>query len=167
MIFRHFKKIIGFVKRDKKSPTVGKIEESIHFINNKAKEIVSESKVIMEKLHDLQSTNYQLGLVQLEKGNLKEAIFRFKIVRKFWPTNYDAHLKLIYCYYADNHENHANRAIERLLELDPNSKAQIDQVKIDASFYNKSPIPDQTQSQATSSNLIRDNVSDSNEVLNL
>ena len=169
MIFKHLKKIIGFVKKDKKSPKLGKIEEGVNFVGDKVREAISESKVIVEKLYDLQQTNYQLGLTQLEKGNLKEAIFRFKIVRKFWPSNYDSHLKLIYCYVASGQEYRAQSAIEYLLELDDGFKPQIEQAKIDASFYGKSPVQSATQPSLESSNekLNGENVNNSNEVINL
>lgn len=163
MILRHFRKIIGFIKKDKTSNKPNKIENAVNFLSDKAKVLVSESKVIVEKLHDLHQTNYDLGMVQLEKGNLNEAIFRFKIVRKFWPQNYDAQLKLIYCYYANNDIIRGDEAAYVLLEFDNSYQSQIEQIKIDASFFGQSfsqPVI------ASNENLVSDNTAN-NKVMDL
>jgi len=146
-MFDQFKKILGFGKKEDKS-SFGKVEKAVNFLSEKIKEAVSESKVIMDKLHDLHKTNYELGLIHLKKGNLKEAIFRFKIVRKFWPQDYNSHLKLIYCYFITKQEEYANRAIEYLLYLDPNFKSEIEQLRVDATFY-QNPKDNKVKSEKT------------------
>lgn len=145
MIGNQLKKILGFTKKESKKSeslpddnfSLGKVEKSFKFLSIKFKEAVLESKVIMNKLKDLEKTNYDLGLTHLQNNNLREAIFRFKIVRKFWPENYEAHLNLIYCYFVLNEEENAERAIEYLLYLEPKYKSKIEKLRIKASLYVK------------------------------
>jgi Flp pilus assembly protein TadD len=132
MFIKQIKKVLDFKKDDKS--TLNKVEKGVDFISQKMTLAISESKVIAEKLKDLHKTNYDLGLTHLNNGNFKEAIFRFKIVRRFWPKNYECHLKLIYCYFVREEAYKADRAIERLLILEPAFKGKIENARVDASF---------------------------------
>lgn len=133
MILRQFRKIIGL--KNKKNLDSGKVEKGFDYISNRIKEAILESQIIVQKLQNLHNTNYQLGLDHLDKGNVNEAIFRFKIVRKFWPADHEAHLKLIYCYFILEDRVKAQKAIDYLLSLNDDLKSEIEQAKIDASFY--------------------------------
>jgi outer membrane protein assembly factor BamD (BamD/ComL family) len=124
------KKILNINNKDKKSKS--KIDSSLDFIFGKLGKIINESKLIREKLQDLEKTNYDLGLKHIEKGNFKEALFRFKIVRKYWPKNYEAHLKLIYCCYLINNEEYAQKASKYLISLNPNFESKIFETKEEA-----------------------------------
>ena len=150
MIGKILKKLIGSKKSEKlkdspldqetkasEEKLLSKAQTIFDFISKKFQEAISESKIIREKLKNLHKTNYELGLYHLEKGNIGEAIFRFKIVRKFWPHDYDAHLKLIYCFCITGNFERANFATKYLLSLDPNFRAEIENLINDASFRAK------------------------------
>ena len=85
-----------------------------------------------KKIQDLSKTNYNLGIKHLEEGNLKEAIFRFKITKKFWPHNYEAYYELIYCLILENEFEEAQKVIDELLEKSPDYKERIDQLFLTA-----------------------------------
>ncbi len=152
MFVRQLKKILNLNKSDSKSP-INRIEKGFNFASRKFFRALLESKVIIEKLKDLHKTNYKLGLRHLRKGNLREAIFRFKIVRKFWPHDLDAHLNLIYCYFITQEEERSSRAIEYLLYLEPSFKPEIEELRINASFYvNPKEVKSETKSDDKSEN---------------
>lgn len=141
MIVGLFKKALGIKDSDnkdkeivKKPSTKERFHQTLNLIEDKVSNALSESQIVREKLKDLQKTNYDLAIEHLRNGNIKEAIFRFKIVRKFWPQNYAAHLDLIYCYLILDEEENANDAIDYLLYLEPELELEIERLKVDASF---------------------------------
>ncbi|MCE3255039.1 MAG: Tetratricopeptide repeat [Rickettsiaceae bacterium] len=99
-----------------------------------ASSVSSEYQSIKEKSKDLYSTNYKLGMRFLEEGNLKEAIFRFKITKKFWPNNYDAYYQLAICLILNEEFAEAQKVIDELLTKNPDyqiDKNHIYREKID------------------------------------
>ena len=56
----------------------------LFFISNHIEIVRKEIEIIKKKSKNLLETNYNLGLKHLEKGNLGDAIFRFKFIKKFY-----------------------------------------------------------------------------------
>ena len=69
-----------------------------------------------------------ISLLKKEYWNIKEAIFRFKITKKFWPQNYEAYYELIYCLLLEGEFESAQKVIDDLLEKSPDYKERIDQL---------------------------------------
>ena len=136
-IFKSVKKIVGFEDKnanaDKRAETGDstlekKINQLSNFFGKIFKSITSEHKIIKEKMKDLYRSNYDLGIKHLKNGNVKEAIFRFRIIRKFWPNNYDAYYQLIYCLMLNNELEEAQKIIDDLLIRNPNDKEKINKL---------------------------------------
>jgi tetratricopeptide (TPR) repeat protein len=137
-IIRSIKKITGLSKPEtpeivepKVAPVQAlenKIDKLSNFIDHLFAYVTLEYQVIKDKLKDLSKTNYDLGIKHLEQGNLKEAIFRFKITKKFWPQNYEAYYELIYCLVMENELEEAQKVIDDLLKKSPDYKERIDQL---------------------------------------
>lgn len=104
-MFKIFRKMIVGTPKE---PEVGEIKlslmDKIHtkaealfgFVQTKAKETVDEFGDVRSKVSNLLETNYNLGLRHLEKGNISDAVFRFRFVKKFWPEYLDAYYQLGY-----------------------------------------------------------------------
>jgi tetratricopeptide (TPR) repeat protein len=139
-IIRSIKKITGLQKRsheqvvdtqqsDSHVQTMeSRVDKFSGFINHFISFIVVEYRIIKEKMQDLSKTNYDLGIKHLENGNLKEAIFRFKITKRFWPHNYEAYYELVYCLILENEFDEAQKVIDDLLKKCPSYKEKIDQL---------------------------------------
>ncbi len=122
----------------------GKLDKLSGFFDKLLNRVVTEYHSIREKSQDLSATNYNLGMKHLEDGDLKEAIFRFKITKKFWPKNYDAYYQLIICLILNHNFDEAQKVIDELLEKSPSYKEKIDQIlgNSEAGLYpNKLKIP--------------------------
>ncbi|MFT7098836.1 MAG: tetratricopeptide (TPR) repeat protein [Rickettsiales bacterium] len=107
----------------KKAP--GKISGAVDNFFSKA---VEEFGSIMEKSKDLSSTNYNLGMKYLDEGNIKEAIFRFKITKKFWPDNHEAYYQLIVCFVLQGKTEKAKKVADELLKIAPQYRGKIFQL---------------------------------------
>jgi tetratricopeptide (TPR) repeat protein len=141
-IIRSIKKITGLHKREqvefkdveaapdgaKGGVLEHKIDKLSNFIDHFWASVIVEYRIVKEKFQDLSKANYDLGIRHLEEGNIKEAIFRFKITKKFWPHNYDAYYQLIYCLILDNEFEDAQKVIDELLIKNPSYKEKIDQL---------------------------------------
>lgn len=92
------------------------------FIDNLLSKFKDESKVIIEKCKNLLDTNYKLGMKHLEDGNLNDAIFRFRFIKKFWPDFHEAYCKLAYCLSLKGNNFEAKRILLELLEKDPTNE---------------------------------------------
>jgi len=121
-----FKKIIG-KKPVEEAPRAEKIATSIRdktgkltdLLSEKVNESIQEIGVIREKLKDLEKTNFNLGRLHLEKGNLREATFRFYLMTKFYPHNLDALYELAYCYALKEKYVKSQKTLENLLNKKP------------------------------------------------
>lgn len=102
-----------------------KVSSLFNSLNSKTKLLVEEFKTIQEKCKDLPKTNYDLGMKYLESGNLAEAIFRFKVIKKFWPNYYDAYYQLTYCLIIDGKFKEAELVIIDLLSKNPEYTSKI------------------------------------------
>lgn len=82
--------------------------------------IKKEYYLVREKLDNLSETNYQQGLKYLEKGDIHDAIFRFRIVIRFWPDQYpDAYYQLAYALILNNKVDKAKSVLEHLVKAHP------------------------------------------------
>ena len=94
--------------------------KALEFASNKIDELRNEYFLIKEKTSNLLQTNYELGLRHMEKGNLSDAIFRFRFIKFFWPEFYDAYYLLAYCLYIDRKFIKSKKIIDLLMEKQPN-----------------------------------------------
>jgi tetratricopeptide (TPR) repeat protein len=121
-------KIFGFLKKPKdRQKTEGNSPKFQQKINNLVNAVGSlflraqdEILLIREKSKNLRETNFKLGLMHLEKGNLPEAIFRFRFIKKFWPDLYDAYYQLAYCLVIKKRYAEAKQILEELFMKNPN-----------------------------------------------
>jgi tetratricopeptide (TPR) repeat protein len=136
---KSIKRVFGFnAKNTDQKPESEDAADTFKQSSNKLSNMVNgffsktaqEFRVIMEKSKDLSTTNYNLGMKYLNEGNLKEAIFRFKITKKFWPDNYDAHYQLIVCLILDNKLVKARQITNQLLEKAPHFQERITELNI-------------------------------------
>lgn len=125
---------MGFLKKiifgkSKQEPNTGeriatKIKEKSQkvfgAVNEKFNQAVDEIFLIRKKFGNLLETNYQLGLTHLEKGNLSDAIFRFRFIKKFWPEHYQSYHQLAYCLLLDDNPQEAEDILVELMNKNPN-----------------------------------------------
>lgn len=144
MIKKIFKKLLG-IKSEKVESKISinlkeKIENISGFVDEKidlAKKEYFETKA---KLENLCETNYNQGLRYIEKGHLKDAVFRFRFIKKFWPEMYDAYYQLAYCLYLRKKHREAKLVLIELLQKNPQfgDKAQQLLLKIENSLQDVS-----------------------------
>ena len=138
--FKNIKKFIIGSDENKenniKSRLHHKIDTTFNFASNKINDAITECGVIREKLKDLCETNYNLGIKHLENGHISEAVFRFKIVKKFWPHYHDAYYQLAYALILADKVDQAQSVIAQLIEKYPSYQdrasellASIDKIK--------------------------------------
>ena len=122
-----FRKIIG--KEEDKDPgraekiateIQDKSEKLFDLFSQKVSKSIEEVSVIREKSKDLEETNFKLGRFHLEKGNLREASFRFYLMTKFYPNNIDAQYELAYCYALREKYTKSQKTLKNLLKKQPN-----------------------------------------------
>lgn len=119
------KKILG--KSDKKDTGAEKMaislrarsEKLTQFLGDKFQLVQDEISDVREKAKNLRETNYNLGLKHLENGRLTDAIFRFRLIKKFWPDLFDAYYQLAYCLVLDDKLDEAKKVLEELLTKNP------------------------------------------------
>lgn len=130
-----------------RSEEESKLTQSLRDKTNKIQEFTEEKislakqeyQVIRKKLDNLAETNYQQGLRYLAKGDLRDAILRFRIVLKFWPDQYpDAYYQLAYSLILHNRPDKAKLVLSQLLIDHPSysHKAQELLEKINKSSIN-------------------------------
>jgi tetratricopeptide (TPR) repeat protein len=130
-MFGSIKKILGVSKtetaNDPKSLSSDvaqglrqKSEKFSQFLGSKVDSVYEEFFSIKEKCQDLRQTNFDLGMRHLENGSLPEAIFRFRFIKKFWPTYLEAQYQLAYCLVLNEKSQEAKKILEELLKKDPN-----------------------------------------------
>jgi len=132
MFGRIFKKLTG--KSDKVENTGAKFGAKLRqkaaefntFVSDRVQLVQDEFFTIRSKCGNLRETNYNLGLKHLEKGNLSDAIFRFRFIKKFWPDLFDAYYQLAYCLVLNKESQKAKLILEELLQKKPDfdSKAK-------------------------------------------
>ena len=107
------------------------------FINIK-KTIDSFIDDIRKKLQNLYKTNYETGLYHLNNGNLFEALFRFKILSKFWPDFLDGRYYLAYVLLLRGCLSDSKEELKKIIKKDSNYVKATELLKsIDAVGYRK------------------------------
>lgn len=96
-----------------------KSEKLTQFLGDKFQLVQDEITAVKEKSKNLRETNYNLGLKHLENGRLTDAIFRFRLIKKFWPDLFDAYYQLAYCLVLDDKLDEAKNILEELLSKNP------------------------------------------------
>ena len=121
-----FKKITG--KEEPKEPAKAdklateiqdKSGKLMDILSEKLTESIEEVGIMREKSKNLEATNFNLGRLHLEKGNLREATFRFYLMTKFFPKNLDAKYELAYCYALKEKYAKSQKILEDLLDQQP------------------------------------------------
>lgn len=107
-------KAIAFAEYSK-----AKAKSVFDFLVNNFDVVKKEFELIKAKSKNLLEANYQLGLRHLEKGNLSDAVFRFRIIKKFWPNHYEAYLQLANCYILTKKYYRAKAVLDELVQLNP------------------------------------------------
>lgn len=128
MISKFFKKILGTSEQKKSdSPSTPSLASNLHdktaklvsFFGEKIQNAHQEFFAIKDRIGNLRQTNYKLGLKHLENGHIKDAIFRFRFINKFWPELLDAHYQLAYCLTLDNKSSQAKIVLRELIANNP------------------------------------------------
>ncbi len=101
-----------------------KSQSLTNMLGDKFEQAKNEFFIIKDKCHNLLETNYNLGEKHLARGNLKEAIFRFRFIKKFWPKHLDSQYKLAYCLTLDKKPEEAKKVLEELLIQNPDYDPQ-------------------------------------------
>ncbi len=122
-IFKKFRK-----KTDQPKNAAAKLASKLQDNSEKLAKLLGEKfqlaqdefLVIKNKCNNLQETNFKLGLKHLEKGNLPEAIFRFRLMKKMWPQFFDAYYYLAYSLVLKEKPQEAKKTLLELLEKNPN-----------------------------------------------
>lgn len=94
-----------------------KARGQISSIAEKVRFFIEDSK---KKFHNLYQTNYDTGMYHLSHGNLWDAAFRFKIIKRFWPNKLEAQYMYAYCLVLQNLNFDAKKLLNEILEKDPN-----------------------------------------------
>lgn len=104
----------------------GFFKKSGVFLQSLIENTKNECISIIKKCKNLLETNYKLGMKHLENGNLSDAIFRFRFIKKVWPEFYEAHYRLAYCLVLKGKIFEAREVLAELLQKDPNNSNAIE-----------------------------------------
>ena len=80
-----------------------------------SKSFVNESRM---KFGNLYQTNYNTGMYHFNHGNLWDATFRFKIIKKFWPNELEGQYMYAYCLILQGLNNDAEKVLTEILKKD-------------------------------------------------
>ncbi|MFT6331833.1 MAG: tetratricopeptide (TPR) repeat protein [Lentimonas sp.] len=133
-ILRSVKRITGLDKKKTseeqpvKESAQKKIDKLSSFFSGLFENAVNEFGRIHEKTKNLKEANFNLGMKYLEEGNIKEAAFRFKFTKKFWPEYYEAYYQLIVCLTLLKKFQDVEKIKQELLDKAPNYKEKIDYI---------------------------------------
>jgi thioredoxin-like negative regulator of GroEL len=131
MITKILKKLVGISNGEDKKIAASlrdNADKLQKFTEEKVGFIKKEYELIREKLDDLRETNYQQGLKFLEKGDLRDAIFRFRVVSRFWPDHFEARYQLAYCLLLHKKPHKAKTVLEHLLEDDRDCDPKVNEL---------------------------------------
>jgi predicted TPR repeat methyltransferase len=95
--------------------------KTLNFLKQKFDEFIKDCNASKEKLKDIPGTNYQLGLIHMHKGNIDDAVMRFRMVAFLTPENVGAHYNLGRCLLLLDEEDNARSEFKKVLELDNNN----------------------------------------------
>lgn len=92
-----------------------------------------------EKLKDIPGTNYKLGISHMHRGNISDAILRFRMVSFLTPENPDAHYNLGRCFIMAGENDNAKKQFEKTIQMKKNYAGvqyQIDKLEKPESINN-------------------------------
>lgn len=116
-------RLIGSLKNRKKPDSLKKIDEKVDrlykFLGDKLDLVKEEYVQIKEKSQNLKETNYKLALHHLENGNVSEALFRLRILLKFWPDHVEAIYLKAYCLAHKKQLIKSKQILENLIKKYP------------------------------------------------
>ncbi|WP_236870046.1 methyltransferase domain-containing protein [Candidatus Bandiella numerosa] len=111
-----FKKIKNFF-----NPLLSLKVGDLKFWIDKLKSIVNEIKV---KSKNLSKTNYDLGLFHFNRGNLNDAILRFRLLKRFEENYSDLDYLLGRCYFEKSRFEKAKQYLEDYVKNDDKFKEE-------------------------------------------
>lgn len=116
-----------FIKKSKKKEDnpdswKNKFTRLYSHIKNNLSEFFSDLLLMREKMKNLRQTNVDLGKKHIEKGNISDAIFRFKFTKFFWPDCYESYYYLAYCYALKKKNKQAEIILRELIVKEPRSQ---------------------------------------------
>lgn len=86
------------------------------YFKEQLKDLIDKYKSSSVKLQDIPGTNYNLGLYHMQRGNLGDAIMRFKMVNYLKPDNIDSFYNLGRCLMLNGESEKAKEALQKVLE---------------------------------------------------
>jgi lipopolysaccharide biosynthesis regulator YciM len=92
----------------------GNIKKLNNFFSHQFQEAIDELKLTKERFGDLTDSNYEIALNHMEKGNVNDAIFRFKFIIRFLENSDMARYGLAYCYVLKNKFDKAEKILHDL-----------------------------------------------------
>ncbi|MCE3232843.1 MAG: biotin biosynthesis protein BioC [Rickettsiaceae bacterium] len=87
-------------------------------IQKKWQEFLQDCDEAREKLKDIPGTNYKLGILHMRRGNVSDAIMRFRMVIFLTPEHVGARCQLAKCLLMVNEEESARDMLQKVLEMD-------------------------------------------------
>jgi tetratricopeptide (TPR) repeat protein len=147
MIGNIFKKLLGKSTAENSGTKLAdkfkdKSEKFAKFLGEKSQFLQQEFQSIKSKCNNLKETNYQLGMKHLEDGNLTDAIFRFRFIKKFWPELLEGQYQLAYCLILDKKPWEAKKVLQELLAKNPDydkAKELLDEINDAAKTVAQTP----------------------------
>jgi predicted TPR repeat methyltransferase len=97
------------------------VAKTLNFLKQKMDEFVKECNESKEKLKDIPGTNYRLGLTHMHRGNIEDAVMRFRMVAFLTPENINAYYNLGRCLLLLDDEEGARVQFKKVLEMDANN----------------------------------------------
>lgn len=121
-----FIKILGNKKPEDENleePKESIVEKSKNFISrflsnfdSFKNSLINDIITTIEKLKNLEETNYKLSVRLIKENRIDEAIFRLKFLLKFWPNNIKGKFNLAYCYYLKHKYEDSLKYINIIME---------------------------------------------------
>ncbi len=112
---------------------VGDISKKFDKISSFAKERITdlgrEARDMRRRMKNLLDSNYEVGMTHLSNGDVSDAIFRFRFIRKFWPDHLPSRYQLAYCLVLKGKKTEAKIILEELLKLSPDFEDAIQLLK--------------------------------------
>jgi len=102
--------------------------EIFHNITKALGEKFVKLKIMKKKMRNLEKTNFDLGLKRMQENEIWEAIFRFRLVKKFWPKNKEAYIKLIECLMIKGKKEKAQKVAKELIIIDSSYHDKINKI---------------------------------------
>lgn len=90
------------------------------YVHAKSDEFIKNCREARVKLKDIPGTNYKLGLLHMRRGNISDAIMRFRMVTFLMPGKIEAYYNLGRCLVLAGEDDNAVKQFEKVVEMDAN-----------------------------------------------